>query len=194
MIRICINSNFAQMIIIRILREVFMSEINKLNSSMPTVYSDLPFGEQLILWGMRMWAQALNQDVNISDVLREGFRLAGVQDAFGFLDSIMYILATAGRGVIDIRCPGCSEISADEHRLLGAIAIHQCDFVLADSDPYLCLWLPPAALRIAREPTIKLAKALQRGGLALRSRTWVLDVVTDNLEISNTLAENHTIH
>ena len=108
---------------------------------MPSVYSDLPFGEQLVLWGIRMWAKGLNEDTNISDILRQGFQLAGVQDAFGFIDSLMYVLATSGKGVIDVRCPGCSEISTDEHRLLGAIAIYQCEIDLADGDPYLSCWL-----------------------------------------------------
>ncbi len=171
-----------------------MPQTNKHHFSMPSVYSELPFGEQLVLWAIRMWAKALNEDANISDVLRQGFRLAGVQDAFGFLDSIMYVLATAGNGVIDVRCPGCSEISADEQHIMGAIAVYQYDTGVTHSDPYLCFWLPPTALRIVREPTMKLAKALKKGGLVLRSRSWILTVSTDKLNVRNTSFESQTVH
>ena len=171
-----------------------MSKINKHNTSMPPVYSNLPFGEQLVLWAIRMWAKALNEDANISDVLRQGFRLAGVQDAFGFLDSIMYVLATAGNGVIDIRCPGCSKISADEHRIMGAIAVYQRQTDFKHCDPYLCFWLPPTALRIVREPAMKLAKALTNGGLILRSQSWVLAVPTDKLDVRTNVLESQTVH
>ena len=182
------------MIIILINMRFFMPQINKTDSSMPSVYSDLPFGEQLVLWGLRMWAKAFNEDTNISGVLREGFRLAGVQNAFGFLDSIMYVFATAGRGTMDIRCPGCSKISIDEHRILGAVASYQSVDTLAVSDPYLSLWLPTTALRIVREPTMQLASILKKGGLILRPRPWALNVKRDNFRTRVTSVDNHTVH
>ena len=171
-----------------------MPEKTEPNLIMPSVYSDLPFGEQLVLWGLRMWVKAFNEDTNISDVMREGFRLAGVQEAFCFLDSIMYVFATSGRGALDIRCPGCSEISTDEHRIMGAIAIYQCEANLGDSDPYLRFWLPPAALRIVREPTMQLANTLKKGRLVLRPRPWILNVSADKLEAPLNFAESPTIH
>ena len=161
---------------------------------MPSVYSDLPFAEQLVLWALRMWAKAFTQDANISHILREGFRLAGVPDAFGFLDSIMYVFATVGRCVLDIRCPACSEISIDEHRILGAIAVYQYGDSRINSDPYLRYWLRPTALRIIQEPTIKLANALKKGNLMIRPRPWTLTISIESSGISARTSEYQTIH
>ena len=171
-----------------------MVQINKIDSTMPSVYSDLPFGEQLVLWGLRMWAKAFNRDANISEILREGFRLAGALDAFGFLDSIMYVFATAGRGVLDIRCPSCSEISIDEHRILGAIAVYQNGDSRLNSDPYLRCWLRPAELRVIQEPTIKLANVLKKGNLIIRPRPWALTISVERSGVSADTSDNHTIH
>ena len=63
---------------------------------------DFPFGEQLFLWGIRMWVRAYNDHANIHSILHNGFKLAGVPDALGALDAMMDIFATAGRGA---RCP-----------------------------------------------------------------------------------------
>ena len=171
-----------------------MVHINKIDSTMPSIFSDLPFGEKLVLWGLRMWAKAFTQDTNISNILREGFRLAGVPDAFGFLDSIMYVFATVGRGVLDIRCPACSEISIDEHRILGAIAVYQYGDPRINSDPYLRYWLRPTALRIIQEPTIKLANALKKGNLIIRPRPWTLTMSIESSGISARTSEYQTIH
>ena len=171
-----------------------MIQTNKTGSAMPSVYSDLPFGEQLVLWALRMWSKAFTQDANISHILREGFRLAGVPDAFGFLDSIMYVFATVGRGVLDIRCPACSEISIDEHRILGAIAVYQYGDPRINSDPYLRYWLRPTALRIIQEPTIKLANALKKGNLIIRPRPWTLTMSIESSGISARTSEYQTIH
>ena len=42
---------------------------------------DLPFAEQLLLWGIRVWVAAFNGDENAAPILREGFGLAGVLEA-----------------------------------------------------------------------------------------------------------------
>ena len=92
------------------------------HASLAAVYSELPFGEQLVLWGIRMWVRAFNQGDNNHSVLQKGFSLAGVAEAYGALDAIMDVLSQSGQGVVDIRCPCCSEISFDEHRIIGALA------------------------------------------------------------------------
>ena len=86
---------------------------------------DFPFGEQLFLWGIRMWVRSYNKGANIHNVLHNGFKLAGVPTALGALDAMMGIFATSGHGIIDIQCPNCTEVSLDEPRIMGAIAVLQ---------------------------------------------------------------------
>ena len=47
-----------------------MQQIDKKESGLPTEFSDLPLGEQIVLWGFRMWAKAFNQNTNISYLLQ----------------------------------------------------------------------------------------------------------------------------
>lgn len=171
-----------------------MTKKNKINSELQLMYSDLPFPEQLVLWGFRMWAKAYNQNVNLSQVLKEGFRIAGVPLAFGFLHSMLEVLSTASIRPIDIRCPDCSQVSIDEHCILGAIAAYQFEGDRANSDRYLQPWLPPAALRIIREPTLDFATALKRGKLLLHLRPLPVILVTEGREISVASMENQTLH
>ena len=150
-----------------------MTRISSTNQAvMAIALSDLPFGEQLFLWGIRMWVRAHNNGTNIHNILHNGFKLAGVPTALGALDAMMGIFATSGRGVMDIRCPNCTEVSLDEHRIMGAIAVLQHTDQTSDSDAYLSCWIPPAALRILRGPTSQLTDIMKQGGLMIRARPW----------------------
>ncbi len=156
--------------------------------------SDLPFGEQLFLWGIRLWVQAHNEAANTHNVLYNGFKLAGVPTAFGALDTMMSIFATSGHGVMDIRCPKCTEISLDEHRIMGAIAVLQHTDQVLDSNAYLSRWMPSAALRILRGPTSQLADIMKKGGLVIRTRPWALNIESDHEMVVSTIAENRTLN
>jgi len=87
--------------------------------------SDLPFAEQFLLWGIRIWVQAFNQGANSYETLGKGFCLAGAKGAHETRDDIMSIFVTSGHGVININCPQCSYITSDEHRIMGAVAAWQ---------------------------------------------------------------------
>ena len=51
------------------------------HAAMAVALSDLPFGEQLLLWGIRMWVRSYNEGANIHNILHNGFKLAGVPTA-----------------------------------------------------------------------------------------------------------------
>ena len=145
-------------------------------------FATLLFGEQLILWGVRMWVRAFTQDANIQSVLRNGFKLANAADAHPALDAMMTIFSSAGYGTMDIRCPQCTEISPDEHRILAALAAWQREPESRDGEAYLRCWLPTAGLRLVREPMQHLAITLAGVGLMIRPRPWVLNTGNLNME------------
>ena len=159
------------------------------HASFATVYSELPFAEQLVLWGIRMWVRAFNHGGNNHSVLKKGFSLAGVAEAYGALDAVMYILSRLGQGVIDIKCPCCSEITFDEHRIIGAVAACQHHENTSSRDAYLTRWLPPPASQMGYLHVFELANVLKKGGLILNLRVWVRDLPVEfehrGVEITN---------
>ena len=137
-------------------------------------FADLPFGEQLMIWAMRLWARTDTAKPQVHALLRKGFALAGIEHAHGSFDSLMTLLETATTRPIDIRCATCGTVSDDEQRLLGALADLQNPGSGLPGDTtdvsFLSVWLPPTARRQAREPAENLARALARMGLMIRLR------------------------
>ncbi len=164
------------------------------HAAMAMALSDFPFGEQLFLWGIRMWVRSYNEGANIHNILHNGFKLAGVPTALGALDAMMGIFATSGHGIIDIRCPKCTEVSLDEHRIMGAIAVLQHTDQPSDGEAYLSCWLPSAALRILRGPSSQLADIMKQGGLMIRARPWARNLRSDHEMVKSDSSENHILH
>ena len=156
--------------------------------------SDLPFAEQLLLWGIRMWAYAFNQGVNNYETLNKGFCLAGAKGAHEALDSIMSVFATSGLGIININCPKCEYVTIDEHRIMGAVAAWQKEIVPLIGNAYISSWLPPAALRIICLPAHQLAKTLKQGNLNISLRPWVNDFIPENKTIPSSHNQNRYLH
>jgi hypothetical protein len=150
-------------------------------NNVATEFSDLPFGEKLVLWAVRIWVQAIKQEANAQTVLRAGFARAGAPEAHPALDDLMTIIATSAQCGIDVRCPKCSSISPDEQRLLGAISAWQNEVNPYLADSFLSAWIPPSALRIARTPTAQLAQALKVAGIAIRPRAPVKQEVVHEI-------------
>jgi len=164
------------------------------HAAMAMALSDFPFGEQLFLWGIRMWVRSYNEGANIHNILHNGFKLAGVPTALGALDAMMGIFVTSGHGIIDIRCPKCTEVSLDEHRIMGAIAVLQHTDQPSDGEAYLSCWLPSAALRILRGPSSQLADIMKQGGLMIRARPWARNLRSDHEMVKSDSSENHILH
>ncbi len=134
----------------------------------PSTFIELPFGEQLMLWAVRLWMRGLRDGMHDQTILRTGFKLAGVPAAHAPLDGLMTVLTTAATDTIDIRCPHCADISADEHLLMDVIAGLQAPG-RGGSTLFACR-LPPTARRTGMELAGHLAAVFSGAGLVIRPR------------------------
>lgn len=159
----------------------------------PAEFSDLPFGEQLLLWGVRLWVRALKDEANAHDALNHGFKLAGAPGAHLALNGLMTVIATMASGNIDIRCSHCKEISEDEHLLMGAIAARQFGRSDREAGAFISHWFSDGYLPHTFNPTAALASDLKKAGLWVRQRCLTEQSSVpdnnqnDNTEISATL-------
>ena len=167
---------------------------NNIKISANSKLSELPFADQFLLWGIRMWTQAFNQGVNNYKILNKGFGLAGVEGAHEPLDYIMTIFATSGQGIININCPKCANITIDEHKLMGAVAAWQRENDPSIGDIYIRSWLPLTALRVMRQPSLQLARMLQQGNLIIRLRPWICDLPFENEISPPNYNQNWSVH
>jgi hypothetical protein len=129
-------------------------------------FTDLPFGGQLALWGVRLWVREMTDGTQDHATLRNGFELAGVPAAHTALDGLMTVIATTATGPIDIRCPDCRELSEDERLLMDVLAEQQA----AEHSARHTLFayrLPPAARRIGMDWAARLAAILGKAGLMI---------------------------
>lgn len=131
---------------------------------------DLPFSEQLVLWGVRLWVQGLKNETNIQSQLRTAFKLAGAPEGHPALDDLMTVITVSADQGIDIRCTKCPSISPDELRILGALAAWQHEKDDSLINLFLAAWLPSTARRVAQTPIAQLGGALRAAKLVLRER------------------------
>ena len=139
-------------------------------------FPDLPFGEQILVWAVRLWVRGLKQEADHSQLLRRGFSLAGVPEAHRALEELMAVIAASATTSIDVRCPNCPEISLDEHRFLAVVGACQQDQRGTEADSLLAAWMPLPARRSALAPAWIVAQALRRGNLDVRARPWLHDL------------------
>jgi len=172
-----------------------MNKLDSLNQAKPEdAFLELLFGEQILLWGVRVWVSSYRNDLNAQNLLRLAYTHTGTPNAHTELDAMMEIITTAGYGVMDVLCPSCLKISADEMRLMAAIAAWQHGFSQHDGDIYLECWAKPATLRILRPTAQLLAKTLKEGGLLIRPRPWSLSPLIRRQQITNIRLHSVTIH
>ena len=81
--------------------------------------------DRLMLWAMRTWVIALKQRVDADVPLRAGFGRFEVAEAAGLLDALMCIIACGATRTLAVECVCNPAVSADESRILAAIALHQ---------------------------------------------------------------------
>ena len=122
-------------------------------------FSSLLFADKLLLWSVRLWADALNRGCGVSELLRDAYRLAGAGDAYLDLDGLMSIVATSASTSIDVRCTKCATVSLDEQAFIRAVAVYQAGFPLFDASEIFA----PGCLR-------------QRDGLSSQtSQNWAVN-------------------
>ncbi len=130
---------------------------------------DLPFGEQFLLWAIRHWVVAFADGGNRHAMLKKGFQLARIDEAFPSMDELLTVISTSAKSRIEVRCPDYRGISNDEQLLIGMVAALQRSNV----DGYAMIlgyWLAPAGVRLAEAPATRLANLMAIGGLWLRRR------------------------
>lgn len=157
-----------------------------------STFADLPFGEQFMLWAMRLWARARHHGTSDHATLRDGFKLAGAPAAHGALDGLLTVITTAATGAIDIRGPHCRDISADEHHLMNVIAGFQRTGA-AGSDLF-ARRLPPTANRVGMERAKELAGALAKAGLNIRPRCPARPATKDQTPAAPPIPGTPTFH
>lgn len=136
----------------------------------PTKFHDLPFSEQLVIWGVRLWVHGAKEGVEIHSTLTEGFEKVNATGACAALDRFMSVLAAGAIDTIDVRCRKCLNVSPDEHRILGVLAAWQCTGIGDDAETLLSKILTPTGVRIAQKPACDLAQSMKFAAMLIRPR------------------------
>lgn len=147
--------------------KIFKDNINR------EALTNLPFGEQLFLWAIRLWVQEHKTKKAAHHILQHGFKLAGVTNAHRSLDELMTIIAISANRQIQINYPACNEVSIDEHILLDAIAFWMTGEASYKYQLLTINLLPVAAARCAEKTLINIASSFKLAGHIIRRRFLV---------------------
>ena len=86
--------------------------------------SNLPFNEQYVLWGLRLWHLGHRTDSHVMAELHAGFLGGGAPNAAQSLARMMMILANSCHRQPEVNCVCVDTVSDDENLILNSIA--QC--------------------------------------------------------------------
>ena len=98
-----------------------MNDPQKIKHEAVAHTDNLSRGGQLLIWSMREWARAARHRECVCAELNQAYSVAGCPNAVGFMDEYMSLIAIAARRPVDIRCPGCGDLSDDERLLLSVL-------------------------------------------------------------------------
>ena len=140
------------------------------SSMIPPKFLDLPFGEKLLLWAVRLWVTGAREGTNVQETLRHAFKLAGVPDAYIALDGFLSTISGSATVQFDNRRLKCADISYDEHLFLGLNAAWQQGHGKDHGTAILSSRFPLATIYIIQGPASKLAEILKCGGLIIQPR------------------------
>ena len=86
---------------------------------------ELTSTERLLVWAIRVWVTHHRAGAVPCRGYSYGFIRVGLPDAPLLLHRLMQMVAAHARRKIDVRCIGCRQVSADEGRVLAALAAAQ---------------------------------------------------------------------
>ena len=132
--------------------------------------AELAPGAWLALWGLRYRASLLQARVPADNRFYDAFAANGVLTAARALDALVVALGAAATRPLDLRCPACPNLSADEALLLEACA-DGAYFGAAAARRLTVEFLPPAAARIAAHFAAAAGAALGAAKLGWRAPT-----------------------
>lgn len=135
-----------------------------------TPLAELRTAELFVTTTLRLWVLPHTKPEGDHPEWWQGFLRLGV-DAGGMagFDTLLRLVATSARRTLDVRCPRCAKLGADEAWLLQMLSLLQRGQE-AQAMAILADWLPPAGARIALAPAESLAAALTQAGLSLPHR------------------------
>ena len=136
-------------------------------------HADLPFTEQYVLWGLRLWSLGQGTGSNMASKIHEGFLRGGAPHAARSLTRVMNILASCSCRPPHLRCACLETVSDDENLILNSIA--QCQI---GNSEVLRFWLndlaPPAIFSLVLPLLEEFAIDLMEGGIVMsRERIYV---------------------
>ncbi|WP_169545344.1 hypothetical protein [Sneathiella aquimaris] len=158
-------------------------------TDLPNSLNSLCFAEQLTLWSVRYWADRYREQDPASNILKDAYRLAKVEDGMISLDNFMTLLITGNCRTVDIRCLCCEGISADEWRILQSLGLAQVGkkYEIA---PLLSSFLEPTSTRLALPVIRQWSAALAAAAHWLPIRKQALEVVRKNFAKASNRSED----
>jgi hypothetical protein len=125
--------------------------------------------EQFLIWACRHWVAHHRSIAEAMPRLRQGFAVAGVEEAVLPFHCLMTVLAEHHTRPLDLRCGGCRALGTDEALLLRVIGgCQRCCYSLAASLLQDCL--PIAAARAAADHADRVARHFAAAGFVLPVR------------------------
>jgi len=127
--------------------------------------TELDTAETFIVATVRLWAAPHRDPRQSHPDWRGGFRAAGISaDGAHAFDTLFWIVVAGGHRSLDIRCPRCPRLGADEAWLLQLVAYAQVGRPDL-TEAALAEWLPPGAGRAAVVHASIYGHALMAAGL-----------------------------
>lgn len=139
------------------------------NRPTPDKLAGFTLAEQFLLWACRHWVAHHRNIAEAMPRLRQGFTVAGVEEAILPFHCMMTVLAQHHTRPLDLRCGGCRVLGADEALLLRVVGgCQRCCYSLAATLLQDCL--PAAAARAAADHADRVARHFAAAGLVLPVR------------------------
>jgi len=134
-------------------------------------FCHLSFCEQLLIWAVRIWAEADQTNGDARTTLQTAFRLAKAPAAYDSLDGLLSVLAVSMTRPIEIHGVHAADISRDEAHLLTIVAALQHGATgKGEAVVLLGRWMAPTGRRTGLEHCTRLARALAAAGHAVQRR------------------------
>jgi len=127
--------------------------------------------ERALVDGMRLWVRCVKEREPALPALEALLQEHRLGTAARSLDAILTNTATAATRQVDVRCPGCTGLAADEARIVLAVAAAQRR-QQALAFELLAAWLAPAAVRLTLPAVEGLAASLAAAFHRLPLRGW----------------------
>ena len=155
--------------------------------------SQLTTSENLIVFSIRAWVDALKSKRNPMLDIQKGFVCAGIQDTSIAFDELMLVTATSAHQALDVRYLCCQVLGDAELDFIAVISFAQqgkSEWAFRR----LCSWLPPAAARKSLMEVQKIADAMEEVGLYIALRNEFINFDLDNVDIHVPKLPNVPLH